>query len=52
MTYVRALAVRARPAFDKIVQGSVVTKTDTSMGMRRVEIMCVCHVAHTRSVAP
>lgn len=28
------------PAFDKIVEGAVVTQTDTSMGMRRVEIMC------------
>jgi len=28
------------PAFDKIVQGAVVTKTDTSLGMSRVEIMC------------
>jgi len=28
------------PAFDKIVEGSVVTKTDTSLGMSRVEIMC------------
>jgi len=28
------------PAFDKIVSGSVVTETDTSLGMTRVEIMC------------
>lgn len=28
------------PAFDKIVEGSVVTQTDNSLGMRRVEIMC------------
>ena len=28
------------PAFDKIVEGSVVTDTDLSMGMKRVEIMC------------
>jgi peptide methionine sulfoxide reductase MsrB len=28
------------PAFDKIVEGAVVTKTDTSIGMVRVEIMC------------
>ena len=28
------------PAFDKIVEGSVVTQTDVSMGMQRVEIMC------------
>ena len=37
------------PAFDKIVDGAVVTQTDTSMGMRRVEIMCAgCggHLGH------
>ena len=37
------------PAFDKILQGSVVTETDLSMGMRRVEIMCsACggHLGH------
>lgn len=28
------------PAFDKIVDGGVVTMTDRSMGMSRVEIMC------------
>lgn len=28
------------PAFDKIVEGAVVTQTDRSMGMVRVEIMC------------
>ena len=28
------------PAFDKIVEGGVVTMTDRSMGMSRVEIMC------------
>jgi peptide-methionine (R)-S-oxide reductase len=28
------------PAFDRIVDGAVVTQTDTSLGMRRVEIMC------------
>ena len=30
----------AGPAFDKIVNGAVVTQTDKSMGMSRVEIMC------------
>jgi len=37
------------PAFDKIVQGSVVTQTDHSFGMKRVEIMCAgCggHLGH------
>uniref|UniRef100_A0A7S4JWD0 Peptide-methionine (R)-S-oxide reductase n=1 Tax=Prymnesium polylepis TaxID=72548 RepID=A0A7S4JWD0_9EUKA len=28
------------PAFDKIIEGSVVTETDSSLGMTRVEIMC------------
>ena len=28
------------PAFDKIVEGAVVTQTDSSFGMKRVEIMC------------
>jgi len=28
------------PAFDRIVEGGVVTMTDKSMGMSRVEIMC------------
>merc|ERR1712185_678691 len=28
------------PAFDKIVEGAVVTATDNSLGMKRVEIMC------------
>ena len=28
------------PAFDKIVEGAVVTETDSSLGMVRVEIMC------------
>jgi peptide-methionine (R)-S-oxide reductase len=28
------------PAFDKIVEGAVVTMTDRSLGMSRVEIMC------------
>uniref|UniRef100_A0A7S0P3N8 Peptide-methionine (R)-S-oxide reductase n=1 Tax=Calcidiscus leptoporus TaxID=127549 RepID=A0A7S0P3N8_9EUKA len=28
------------PAFDKIVEGAVVTRTDRSLGMARVEIMC------------
>ena len=28
------------PAFDKIVEGAVVTQTDSSLGMQRVEIMC------------
>ncbi|EOD29109.1 methionine sulfoxide reductase [Emiliania huxleyi CCMP1516] len=28
------------PAFDRIVKGAVVTQTDTSLGMRRVEILC------------
>ena len=28
------------PAFDRIVEGSVVTKTDRSLGMSRIEIMC------------
>ena len=28
------------PAFDKIVEGAVVTQTDSSMGMKRVEILC------------
>ncbi|KAL1520783.1 hypothetical protein AB1Y20_022347 [Prymnesium parvum] len=28
------------PAFDKIIQGAVVTKTDSSLGMVRVEILC------------
>lgn len=37
------------PAFDKIVEGAVVTQTDRSMGMSRVEIMCgACggHLGH------
>ena len=37
------------PAFDKIVEGSVVTQTDESFGMKRVEIMCAeCggHLGH------
>ena len=37
------------PAFDKIVEGSVVTQTDMSMGMKRIEIMCAkCggHLGH------
>lgn len=37
------------PAFDKIVEGAVVTKTDKSLGMVRVEIMCAgCggHLGH------
>lgn len=37
------------PAFDKIVEGSVVTQTDASLGMVRVEIMCAgCggHLGH------
>ena len=37
------------PAFDKIVEGSVVTQTDRSLGMTRVEIMCAgCggHLGH------
>ena len=29
-----------RPAFDKCYEGGIVTETDTTMGMRRVEIMC------------
>lgn len=29
-----------RPAFDKCYDGSVVTEIDTSLGMRRIEIMC------------
>ncbi|KAL3909227.1 MAG: hypothetical protein SGPRY_009503, partial [Prymnesium sp.] len=28
------------PAFDKIYEGAVVTETDASLGMVRVEIMC------------
>jgi len=28
------------PAFDRIVEGAVVTQTDSSMGMTRVEILC------------
>ena len=28
------------PAFDKIVEGSVVTQTDNTLGMTRIEIMC------------
>lgn len=43
MTHAPRLTLRVfwscRPAFDKIVQGSVVTKTDNSLGMSRVEIM-------------
>eukprot|EP00873_Tetraselmis_striata_P040498 jgi/Tetstr1/460762/TSEL_005947.t1 len=37
------------PAFDKCYEGGVITETDTSMGMRRVEIMCArCggHLGH------
>ena len=37
------------PAFDKIVEGSVVTQTDRTLGMTRVEIMCAgCggHLGH------
>ena len=37
------------PAFDKIVDGAVVTQTDRSLGMSRVEIMCAgCggHLGH------
>jgi len=37
------------PAFDKIVAGSVVTKTDSTFGMTRVEILCAgCggHLGH------
>lgn len=37
------------PAFDKIVKDAVVTQTDSSFGMRRVEIMCAgCggHLGH------
>ena len=28
------------PAFDKIVKGAVVTATDNTLGMKRVEILC------------
>jgi peptide-methionine (R)-S-oxide reductase len=38
-----------RPAFDKCYEGSITTETDSSMGMRRVEIMCAqCggHLGH------
>jgi len=37
------------PAFDKIVDGAVVTQTDSTLGMTRVEIMCAgCggHLGH------
>ena len=37
------------PAFDKIVEGSVVSQTDMSMGMKRIEIMCAScggHLGH------
>lgn len=37
------------PAFDKIVDGAVVTATDNTMGMQRIEIMCgACggHLGH------
>lgn len=37
------------PAFDKCYEGSIMTETDSSMGMRRVEIMCAqCggHLGH------
>ena len=37
------------PAFDKIVENAVVTKTDRSLGMNRVEILCAkCggHLGH------
>lgn len=37
------------PAFDKCYKGSIATKTDGSMGMRRIEIMCAkCggHLGH------
>lgn len=37
------------PAFDKIVEGAVVTQTDSTLGMTRVEILCAgCggHLGH------
>jgi len=37
------------PAFDKCYEGSIMTETDVSMGMKRVEIMCAnCggHLGH------
>ena len=40
------------PAFDKIVEGAVVTQTDVSLGMSRVEIMCSScggHLGHVRA---
>ena len=40
------------PAFDKIVEGSVVTSTDSSLGMTRVEIMCAGCGGHLGHVFP
>uniref|UniRef100_A0A061RAK1 Peptide-methionine (R)-S-oxide reductase n=1 Tax=Tetraselmis sp. GSL018 TaxID=582737 RepID=A0A061RAK1_9CHLO len=37
------------PAFDRCYEGSIVTKADTSLGMRRVEILCAScggHLGH------
>ena len=39
----------SRPAFDKCYEGSIITETDMTFGMKRVEIMCAAcdgHLGH------
>jgi peptide-methionine (R)-S-oxide reductase len=40
------------PAFDKIVDGAVVTQTDETLGMTRIEIMCSSCGGHLGHVFP